>query len=47
MENWQSWTAAGIVVITLVIFLIRAFRPKHGKGHCDDCSCGKSKEPRL
>jgi hypothetical protein len=41
MDNWQSWTAGGIVVITLVIFLFRALRHKPGKGHCDDCSCKK------
>ena len=41
MDNWQSWTAAGIVVITLVIFLVRALRRKSDHGHCDDCSCKK------
>ncbi len=41
MNDWQSWAAAGIVLITLAIFVIRALRRKSGAGHCDDCSCGK------
>ena len=41
MNDWQSWAAAGIVVITLGIFLFRAFRRKSGSSHCDDCSCKK------
>ncbi|MEP4076542.1 hypothetical protein [Haloferula sp.] len=41
MDDWQSWAAAGIVAITVVIFLVRALRRKSSNGSCDDCSCGK------
>ena len=37
--EWQSLIAAGIVVLTLTIFLVRFARPrrKSGCGHCSDC----------
>ena len=42
--DWQTLTAAGIVGITLLIFLFRLARPakKSGCGH--DCGCGKPKD---
>jgi hypothetical protein len=39
--DWQTYSAIGIVVATVVIFLVRLTRPKpkHGCGrHCD---CGR------
>jgi hypothetical protein len=39
--DWQTLTAAGIVGITLVIFLIRITRPKKKSGCGHDCGCGK------
>ncbi len=40
--DWQTLTAAGIVAITLTIFLVRLARPKKKSG-CgkQDCGCGK------
>jgi hypothetical protein len=39
--DWQTYTAAGIVAITLLVFLVRLARPKkkHGCGH--DCGCDR------
>jgi hypothetical protein len=39
--DWQSYTAAGIVVITLVVFLVRLARPKKKPGCGHDCGCGR------
>ncbi len=40
--DWQTLTAAGIVIITLTIFLVRLARPKKKKSGCGhDCGCGK------
>lgn len=40
--DWQTYTAAGIVTITLVIFLVRLARPKkRGCGH--GCDCGRKR----
>lgn len=39
--DWQSYTALGIVAITLVIFGIRMVRPKKKRGCGQDCGCGK------
>ncbi len=40
--DWQTLTAAGIVTVTLVIFLVRLARPKKKSG-CNKkgCGCGK------
>jgi hypothetical protein len=38
---WQTLTAAGIVIITLTIFLVRLARPKKKSGCSHDCGCGK------
>ena len=39
--DWQTLTAAGIVVITLAIFVARLTRPKKKSGCGKDCGCGK------
>lgn len=40
--DWQTLTAAGLVAITLTIFLIRLARPKRKKAGCKQgCGCGK------
>jgi hypothetical protein len=41
--DWQTLTAAGIVVVTLTIFLVRLARPKKKSGCGHDCGCGKPK----
>lgn len=41
--DWQTYTAIGIVTITLVIFLVRITRPKKKRGGCGHgCDCGKN-----
>jgi hypothetical protein len=40
--DWQTLTAAGIVVFTLTIFLVRLARPRRKPGCGHGCSCGKS-----
>lgn len=40
--DWQNLTAAGIVVLTLVIFLVRLARPRHKSGCGHGCDCGKN-----
>ena len=39
--DWQTLTAVGIVITTLVIFLVRLARPKKKSGCGKDCGCGK------
>lgn len=39
--DWQTLTAAGIVVVTLTIFLVRLARPKKKSGCGHDCDCKK------
>ena len=43
--DWQTLTAAGIVIGTLAIFLIRLALPKKKPGCGHDCGCGKNKQP--
>jgi hypothetical protein len=40
--NWQSLVAIGIVVLTLVVFLVRLARPRRKSGCGHDCGCGKN-----
>lgn len=39
--DWQTLTAAGIVVMTLTIFLVRLARPRKKSGCGHDCGCNK------
>lgn len=39
--DWQTLAAGGIVAITLLIFLVRAARPKKKSGCGKGCGCGK------
>lgn len=39
--DWQTLTAAGIVVMTLTIFLVRLARPKKKSSCGHDCGCNK------
>jgi hypothetical protein len=39
--DWQSLIAAGIVVLTLTIFLVRLARPRRKPGCGHGCDCGK------
>ena len=39
--DWQTLAAAGIVLVTLAIFLVRLIRPKKKSGCGKDCGCGK------
>jgi hypothetical protein len=39
--DWQTLAAAGIVIITLTIFLVRFTHPKKKSGCGNDCGCGK------
>jgi hypothetical protein len=41
--DWQTYTAIGIVVLTLTIFLVRLAKPKKRGGCRHDCGCGKDK----
>jgi hypothetical protein len=44
--NWQTYTALGVVAITLAIFIYRIFFRKKSKTSCGhDCGCGSSKKP--
>jgi hypothetical protein len=40
--DWQTLTAAGIVVLTLTIFLVRLARPRRKPGCGHDCGCTKN-----
>lgn len=44
--DWQSITAAAVVIATLGIFLFRMLRPKRRKSGCGGgCGCDKSRKP--
>ncbi|MEO8614540.1 MAG: hypothetical protein ABI600_05315 [Luteolibacter sp.] len=43
--DWQTLTAAGIVLVTLTIFLIRLLKPKKNTACGHDCGCGKKSKP--
>ena len=41
--EWQSLIAAGIVVLTLTVFLVRLARPRRKSSGCGHgCDCGKN-----
>jgi len=40
--EWQSLIAAGIVVLTLTIFLVRLARPRRKSGCGHGCDCEKN-----
>ena len=42
--DWQTLTAAGIVGITLVIFIVRLTLPKKKSGCGHDCGCDKPRD---
>lgn len=39
--NWQTYIAAGIVIFTLTVFLVRIAKPKKQGGCGHNCGCGK------
>lgn len=39
--EWQSLIAAGIVMLTLTVFLVRLARPRRKSGCGHGCDCGK------
>lgn len=43
--DWQTLTAAGIVTVTLAIFVVRLLRPKKKSGCGHHCGCGKPDKP--
>ncbi|MEO5917187.1 MAG: hypothetical protein ABIS50_23355 [Luteolibacter sp.] len=43
--DWQTYTAAGIVLVTLTIFLVRLAKPKKKSGCGHNCGCGKTNKP--
>jgi len=44
MNDWQSWTAPGIVALTILAFVLRARRKKKKKsGGCGGSGCGPGK----
>jgi hypothetical protein len=36
--DWQTWAAAGVVIITLAIFVNRLFGKKKRAGSCSACA---------
>ncbi len=43
--DWQTYSAAGIVILTLTFFLVRLARPKKKPGCGHHCGCGRNYEP--
>mgnify|MGYP004035482205 FL=1 len=42
MNDWQTWAAPAVVIVTLAILLWRNLRPAK-EGACgEDCDCDKS-----
>lgn len=39
--DWQSLTAAGIVTLTVTLFLIRLAKPRKKSGCGNHCNCSK------
>ena len=44
-SDWQTLTAAGIVIVTLAFFLVRLARPKKKSGCGHGCDCKKYDKP--
>ncbi|MGE9271530.1 MAG: FeoB-associated Cys-rich membrane protein [Verrucomicrobiales bacterium] len=45
MNDWQSWAAGAIVLITIGVFVRRALRNKNRQGSCGSgCGCGEPKK---
>ena len=44
-SDWQTWAAAGLVALTLVIFLVRLARRKNSSACGKDCGCDKPRHP--
>jgi hypothetical protein len=40
--DWQTLTAAGVVTITLTLFLVRLARPNKKSGCGHSCGCEKT-----
>jgi hypothetical protein len=40
--DWQSFSAAACVIITLMIFAYRVFRPRKKQGCGHGCDCKKT-----
>jgi hypothetical protein len=44
--DWQTYTALGVVAITLAIFVHSLFFKKKSKTSCGhNCGCGSNKKP--
>jgi hypothetical protein len=43
--DWQTWTAAGVVVVTAIIFLSRALKKKK-HGGCNTCGSSSKTLPK-
>ncbi len=47
-NDWQSWAALAVVVVTMGIFLARSLRRKKPGSCGSGCGCGSSaKKPKL
>jgi hypothetical protein len=43
MQDWQSWAALAVVILTALVFVAKRVTKKPGScGH--DCGCGKEKQ---
>jgi hypothetical protein len=42
--DWQTWSAAGVVIMTAIVFVIRAMKRKKRSSGCGTCG-GGSKTP--
>jgi hypothetical protein len=39
MNDWQSWAAPAVVIITAMVFIVRAFRGRKKGGCGGGCGC--------
>ena len=43
--DWQSWTTIAVVVITALVFAVKAAGKK--SGGCGSCGCGRSEDKKA
>jgi hypothetical protein len=46
-NDWQTWTAAGVVVATALIFARRMWKGRKKHGGCNTCGSGGPPLKRL
>jgi len=44
MNDWQTWAAPAVVILTVAVMIWRAKRKRKSPTCDEDCGCGKDEE---